>query len=171
MRVETEVDALGWGGEREAPIRWWWLGDAGEWPGSKRGMALAPAPLSDVLASMHPAQLAAAFEEHMTKVDKDLVGFVMAHEGWALIHSEDDHETEARAFAAAKRREIWKQPDREEVRTVFLQMLTGQSRSVIRVRGEQPCLVGVPQYGAGEIPTALRRLAVTLRRRKYGRRG
>lgn len=168
FRAEAECERLGWGGEREAPLRWFWLHDQGPLLDQMRSVAMGPADMSEALQSLHPLELLQTVEEHMTDVDRDLVGFVLVAEAWTVTYAGGDRAGRERAMAAAERREIWRQPDRKENRIAELQMLTGQRRTVLRVRGEEPVLVGSP---AGDVPAALRKLAVTLRRRKYGRRG
>lgn len=175
LRAEAECDRLGWGGEREAPLRWFWLHDQGPLAGSNlTGVAMGLADMGETLDQLHPLQLVQALEAHMTTVDRDLIGFILVSEGWMVTWAPEDQATRARAIAAAGRREIWRQPDRVETRLAHLQMLTGQHRHVLRVRGQDcdPQSVGpLPGGEAGELPPAMYRLATTLRRRKYGRRG
>lgn len=172
MRAEAECDRLGWGSEREAELAWFWLYDNGSLPGGQASLAMGRAEMSDDLAGQHPVHLIEGFGKHMTRVDRQLIGFVLVHEAWMVLWEGDDVATRDRAMAAAGRREIWRQPDRQEVRIAELQMLTGQHRTVMRIRGGDPMLFGpLPVGDSGAVPAAMRHLATTLRRRKYGRRG
>lgn len=174
LRAEAECDRLGWGSEEAAPLRWFWLHDNGALPNGMASIAMGVADMSEPLESLHPVALIEALEQHMVDVDRSLVGFILVNEGWMVRWRSDDPATRNRVLAAADRRELWRQPDREETRVATLQMLTGQTRSVMRIRGEETTpmpYVPLPVGDAAAVPAALYRLAVTLRRRKYGRRG
>lgn len=173
LRAEAEAQARGWGTERDADLRWFWLYDNGPLPNGMASMAMGLAQSSPALEGLHPVQLIDLLEQYTTRVDKALVGFVVVVEAWMLVYADGDEPNRARVWAAADRREVWRQPDRREVRTAWLQMLNGQTRSVIRVRGQDPQLLDWPLMpkDAEDVAGAMRRLAVTLRRRKYGRRG
>jgi len=138
------------------------------------GEAFTVYKLGPDLELLHPVELVNVFEEHLHEVAQTLMGFVLVAEAWMLSYQPDDRAGRERVFDVANRREVWRQPDRMEIRAVRLQMLTGQDRCVLRIRGQDPMLVGdVPPSRDVmiEVPAALARLATVLRRRKYGRRG
>lgn len=173
LRAEAEADALGWGSEREAELRWFWLYDHGEIPGggNLRGVGMALAEVGMDWDGKHPVTLLNYLAQHV-KPRRDLIGFVLVHECWIACWDGGDDETKARILAAAERREVWRQPDRQEARVAQLQMLTGRTRCVLRIRGQEPQLVGLaPGDADSMVATAMRGLADTLRLRKYGRRG
>lgn len=172
LRAEAECEKRGWGGEREAPLRWFWLYDNGVLPGGMSSIAMGLADLKEPLEMLSPVSLVEALERYMFRVDRSLIGFILVNEGWMVRWHGNDAETRARVMAAAERRQLWQQPDREEIRVAELQLLTGDSCTATRVRGEEPSLWGpMPVGDAGAVPVAMRRLAATLRRRKYNRRG
>jgi hypothetical protein len=177
LRAEAVAEEAGWGGERDAPNQWWWLHDNGHLAGaspSLSSIAMVKSKLGPDLELLHPVELVNVFEEHLHEVAQTLMGFVLVAEAWMLSYQPDDRAGRERVFDVANRREVWRQPDRMEIRAVRLQMLTGQDRCVLRIRGQDPMLVGdVPPSRDVmiEVPAALARLATVLRRRKYGRRG
>lgn len=177
LRAEAEADKEGWGGEREARNHWWWIHDNGNVAGAGRtlsSLALAEADLDAEVTQLHPVDLVAVLERSVTRVPRTLMGFVLVSEAWMLAYKPDDEASRRRVFSVADRREVWRQPDRVEVRTVHLQMLTGKTRAVLRMRGQKPILANdLPPNRdvVVEVPAAMARLATTLRLRKYGRRG
>jgi len=177
LRAEAEAEAAGWGGERDAPNHWWWLHDHGTVAGSRGNLAsiaMVSGELDADMEILHPVELAEVFDRSLTRVPRTLVGFVLVSEAWMLVFEPGDDAGRERAFDVASRREVWRQPDRVEVRTVQLQMLTGQTRTVLRRRGHEPIVAAdlPPSRDVTvEVPAALARLAKTLRLRKYGRRG
>jgi hypothetical protein len=174
FRAEAEADRIGWGGEREAPLYWFWLHDNGRLSADLASIAMSEGDLGPELQLLYPVQLIQTFEHHLRRVQRTLMGFVLVSEGWMATYSEDNKAEMDSVWAAANRREIWRRPDRMEIRTARLQMLSGQTRSVLRVRGQEPKLMAdlPPSRDVTiEIPAAMARLATTLRLRKYGRRG
>lgn len=171
LKAEADADAAGWGSEREAVLWWWWLHDNGRLPNGTATIAMRLADVPADTAVVHPLPLIEWMLTHLPPVNRTLIGFALVQEAWILQHG-GDPASEARALAVAARREVWKQPDRIEARMASLQMLTGATRNVIRIRGEAPVMVGPTRAGdPGEVPAAMARLAVALRLRKYGRRG
>jgi hypothetical protein len=173
LRAEAETDALGWGGERDAALQWFWLYDQGQLSGggNLRGIGMGLAEVGMDLDGKHPVVLLDYLARHV-KPSRDLIGFVLVQECWIATWAGGDEENKARILAAAERREIWRQPDRLEARVAQVQMLTGQTRAVLRIRGQEPQLVGqLPGDVDSLVANGMRQLADTLRLRKYGRRG
>lgn len=178
FRAEAEAEEAGWGGERDAPNHWWWLHDNGRVAGgspSLSSIAMVKSKLGPDLELLHPVELVNVFEHHLHEVGRTLMGFVLVAEAWMLSYQPDDRAGRERVFDVATRREVWRQPDRVEIRTARLQMLAaGEARCVLRIRGQDPMLVDAMAQSRDviiEVPAAMDRLATALRRRKYSRRG
>ncbi len=172
LRTEAIAEREGWHDD-EAPTGLYWLHEHDDVGGLGPAIAVAvPQFPEGRFPSLHPVPLLEMLARRMVRPPRDLAGFVLVTEAWAVVQNRDDVAGTKYVEALGAERRLHQHPGRIEVRQAHLIMLAPRhERLVFRLRGAEPEVHQVgPEY-EGAVPDAVRGLATTLRLRRYGRKG
>lgn len=172
LRVEAVAHRAGWHGDDDSPTELFWLREHPVPEGIGFGVAVTHPDVPDYVKAVHPLPLLEMIERTAHNPGKNLLGFVVVVEAWMVVgEAAVLHEQRRRATEVGGEGRLRDHPDRIEIRQAHLITLAGQERVVMRARDGEPMVQVVGREYAGAVPGAMRSLAATLRRRKYGRPG
>jgi hypothetical protein len=147
LLLESDLDGLGW----DLPARLYALK-------AEEGDTEAPWHLITEVDG-HPIEYLNMVREMFGPAPQTVTGFALAHEGWTFP------ESVTKGLTPEEGQKLWEtlgppsqHPDREEIRSVYVCMRSGDSVTVMRRRGHEPEVLSDGGTSSGRLVDAMRRL-------------